>query len=84
MPLLPFDQDHSRHVAKVAGVLWSHRPGDPEPVAHQAQPGRGRLRTPLCGASIKGLWFRRDHDWLQVPAPQRCPECEVRESHPTA
>lgn len=84
MPLLPVDQDHSRRRAQTSGVLWSHRQGDPQAVAHRTEPGRGRLRRPLCGASTKDLWFRHDHDWLQVPVRQRCPECETREVGPEA
>jgi hypothetical protein len=31
---------------------------------------------PVCGASSDGLYFRRDHEWGDVPERQRSEACE--------
>lgn len=37
--------------------------------------GYGRPTSPACGLSSEGLFYRRDHDWEDVPERQRCPGC---------
>ena len=47
-------------------------------IAHLMEPDSyGRPTSPLCGIGTKGLWFRRDHKWENVPPRQRCPQCEA-------
>ena len=57
--------------------VWStKRPGDPASVGHRMpEDDHGRPAGPLCGASSHGLWFRRDHEWADVPERQRCFAC---------
>lgn len=58
--------------------VWSTRkPGDPASVGHRMLDDfHGRPMSPVCGCSTEGLWFRRDHEWSQVPGRQRCSICE--------
>lgn len=60
--------------------VWStERPGSPTSIGHRMTPdGHGRPTTPVCGRSTEGLWFRRDHEWHEVPPGQRCDECGAR------
>lgn len=59
--------------------VWStRRAGDPASVGHlMVDDGYGRPAPPACGASSEGLFFRRDHDWADVPEGQRCEGCAV-------
>ena len=64
---------------------WAACPSGPrnaqghQPRSATARPRTGYRRptTPICGRSTDGLWFRRDHEWHQVPPGQRCDECNV-------
>lgn len=58
--------------------VWSTlRAGDPASVGHRmADDEYGRPSVPVCGASSEGLYFRRDHDWGDVPEAQRCDACK--------
>lgn len=58
--------------------VWStKRQGDPSSVGHRMEGDEyGRPSSPVRGASSDGLYFRRDHDWSDVPERQRCEACE--------
>jgi hypothetical protein len=62
--------------------VWStRRAGDPASIGHRMiDDSFGRPTLPACGLSSDGLFFRRDHDWEQVPERQRCRLCGSQSS----